>query len=118
MLLHGVRSPPPRPGTSQLTAKSYAHCNTTQRRIIAAHFQHYKDVMAPVTAASSPHGGWLSSCPGMHCQTGFDATVKVGGLSVGEAAGRWYFEHDAVKLVDVAFPGNPTCPGSPGSVNR
>jgi hypothetical protein len=66
------------PGTGGLTERSYARCNATQRGLIAAHLAAFKRALAPATAAGSPHGAWLSACPGMHCQTGFDPAVLVG----------------------------------------
>ena len=102
------------PSTGGLTAATYAHCNATQRHIIAGRLATFKARMLPATAPASPHGAWLSACPTMHCQTGFNKKVLVAGLSVGDAAARWYFNRTlSTKLVDVDFPGNPTCPGSP-----
>ena len=100
------------PGTGGLTLKSYATCNTTQRAIIAAHLATFKKALAPATSRGTPHGAWLSSCPGMHCQAGFATTVLVNGTSVGDAAARWYFEREVVKLVDEDFPNNKGCPAA------
>jgi hypothetical protein len=33
-------------------------------------------------------------------------------VSVGDAAARWYFDGEAVKLVDGPFPSNPLCPAA------
>lgn len=101
------------PTTSGLSAATYARCNETQKLIIQNHADTFKEAMSPVTDPATPHGGWLSSCPSMHCQSGFSKTVTVSGLTVGDAAARWYFNGSAiVKLVDGHFPGNPTCPKS------
>lgn len=100
------------PGTGGLTAASYKKCNSTQKAIIAEHLKTFEQAVAPVMAPTSPHGGWLSSCPSMHCQTGFAPGVLVHGLNVGDAAAQWYFNHSTVKLMDSAFPSNPTCPKS------
>jgi len=101
------------PSTGGLTADTYAQCNSTQRVIIAAHLADFKAAAAPAAAPadpSSPHGAWLSSCPSMHCQSGYDRSVLVQGLTVGEAAERWYFNGTETRLVDAAFPQNKLCP--------
>lgn len=65
------------PGLSELTQATFAACNATQREIIAAHFATFKRVMSPATDPASKHGAWLSSCPSMHCQTGFAPNVTL-----------------------------------------
>lgn len=98
------------PGTGGLTAASFRQCNSTQKEIIAAHLKTFEAALAPVMDPASPHGGWLSACPSMHCQTGFAPDVRINGTNVGDAAGRWYFEHSTEKHMDGPFPSNPTCP--------
>ena len=101
------------PSISGLTAATFAKCNATQKAIIAGHLSDFKKAVAPIVDAPwSAHGAWLSACPTMHCQSGFDPTVTIGGVSVGDAAADWYFNRSTVRIVDVNFPGNPTCPGS------
>ena len=100
------------PSTGGLTAASYKTCNSTQKTIIAAHLKTFEAKLAPVMNPTSRHGSWLSACPSMHCQTGFAPGVLVHGLSVGDAAARWYFNRSTVKLMDGPFPSNPTCPKS------
>ena len=71
------------PGTGGLTAASFRQCNSTQKEIIAAHLKTFEAALAPVMDPASPHGGWLSACPSMHCQTGFAPDVRINGTNVG-----------------------------------
>ena len=100
------------PSISGLTAATFATCNATQKAIIAGHLADFKKAVAPIIDALwSAHSAWLSACPTMHCQSGFDPTVTIGGVSVGDGAADWYFNRSPRRIVDVDFP-NPTCPGS------
>ena len=101
------------PSTGGLTADTYAKCNSPQKAIIASHLADFKAAAAPAAAPadpSSPHGAWLSSCPSMHCQSGYDRGIRVQGLTVGDAAEQWYFNGTKMRLVDVDFPLNKLCP--------
>ncbi|KMZ73098.1 pectin acetylesterase, family CE13 [Zostera marina] len=62
-------------------------------------FQHRKD-----------SGLYINSCY-QHCQATSDLwhSLKINNKSIAEAVGDWYLDRDEVKIIDCAYPCNPTC---------
>lgn len=101
------------PGTGGITSKTWEACDAEQRAVIDAFRTGFLAAIAPALMQTSPHGAFLDSCPGQHCQTSTGwGRVNVAGVYMSEAVRLWYFENSTVKLVDTPFmhpTANPTC---------
>ena len=78
----------------------------------------------PVISSPAENGYFFDSCF-IHCQTIDDdvawSQIRVGGRSIVESFGDWYFERsDSTRLrdCDTDLPCNPTCPGVDGGAVR
>eukprot|EP00039_Didymoeca_costata_P030503 m.29923 g.29923 ORF g.29923 m.29923 type:complete len:389 (+) comp8151_c0_seq1:117-1283(+) len=95
----------------QSCALDFTTCTAAQMKIVQGYHQAYLEKLSPILNTSSPHGAFVDSCH-VHCQSGFwdmgTTPLKVSGYTRASAINAWY-EGSKVKLVDVLYPGNPTC---------